>query len=255
LNRNMSREIIRVEDLWFSYNGHPVLREVDLVVREKAFLALIGPNGGGKTTLLKLMLGLLKPDRGRIRIFDAPPAAAAHRVGYVPQGVHIEKGLPVTALDVVLMGRRMPGAKGGGHGSRDKIVARHVMEQLGIWDLRDRPVGVLSGGQRQRLLIARALAAEPEMLFLDEPTANVDAKGQGELYELLSALNTRMTILLVSHDLMVVSSYCHAVACVNERLHYHDEAEITDEMMGAFQCPVDLIAHGHPHRVLRSHED
>jgi zinc transport system ATP-binding protein len=251
----MCQEVIRVEDLWFSYNGSPVLREVDLVVKEREFLALIGPNGGGKTTLLKLMLGLLAPDRGRIRLFGKPPRAAAHRIGYVPQGIHVEKGIPVTAFDVVLMGRRMPAWRWHPYSHRDKSIARQAMEELGIWELRHQPVTALSGGQRQRLLIARALAVEPEMLFLDEPAANVDAQGQGELYDLLKRLNARMTLLLVSHDLMVVSSHSHAVACVNERLHYHDAAEITEEMMDAFQCPVDLIAHGQPHRVLRPHKE
>ncbi|PIP36495.1 MAG: ABC transporter [Desulfobacterales bacterium CG07_land_8_20_14_0_80_52_14] len=251
----MIREVIRIRDMWFSYNGAPVLKEINLVIKEKEFLALIGPNGGGKTTLLKLMLGLLKPDRGSILIFDRSPHEVAHRIGYVPQSLYTNQGVPVTALEVVLMGRRMPGSAWRRYQSRDKNAAQKAMEQMGIWSLRKRRVGALSGGQRQRLLISRALVAEPDMLFLDEPAANIDAKGQGELYDLLKALNKHMTILLVSHDLMVVSSYSHAVACVNERLHYHDEAEITEEMMEAFQCPVDLIAHGQPHRVLRPHKE
>ncbi len=251
----MPGEVIRIENLWFSYNGEPVLREVNLSVQDREFLALIGPNGGGKTTLLKLMLGLLKPDRGTIRIFGEAPKDAAHRIGYVPQVLHANHEFPISTLEVVLMGRRKPGSGWRGYGSRDRGAARAAMEQMDIWDLRNRQAGALSGGQRQRLLIARALAGEPEMLLLDEPAANIDAKGQGEVYGLLKTLNARMTILLVSHDLMVVSSHSHSVACINEHLHYHGEAEITQEMMEAFQCPVDLIAHGQPHRVLRPHQE
>ncbi len=251
----MAREVIQIRDLWFSYDGDPVLREVNLTVKEGEFLALIGPNGGGKTTLLKLMLGLMKPDRGSILVFGKAPQEVAHRIGYVPQSLHLNRGIPVTAFEVVLMGRRVPGRGRHRYERQDQMAARKAMERMGVWALRDKKMSALSGGQHQRLLIARALAAEPEMLFLDEPAANIDAKGQGALYELLKALNARMTILLVSHDLMVVSRHSHAVACVNERLHYHDEAEITEEMMDIFECPVDLIAHGQPHRVLKPHED
>ena len=251
----MNEPVVRIRDLWFSYGGHPVLREVNLDIGHREFLAIIGPNGGGKTTLLKLMLGLFKPEKGAIRIFGKDPGEAAHRIGYVPQNVHVNKTFPISIMDVVLMGRLR--SKGGrSHpGKTDRIEAGRFMEQLGVWELHNRRVRDLSAGQLQRVFIARALATEPEMLFLDEPAASVDAQGQTELYDLLKKLNEQMTIVIVTHDLIFLSSHIQSIACVNERLYYHDEPEITPEMVDVCQCPVDLIAHGLPHRVLRPHKD
>jgi zinc transport system ATP-binding protein len=251
----MRLPVIQVQDLWFSYGGQSVLKAVNLEISDKEFLALIGPNGGGKTTLLKLMLGLLKPDRGRIRIFGTTPEVASHRVGYVPQNVHINNRFPISVKDVVLMGR-LNFQKGRSRPTReDRIRVEKVMEQLGIWEFRDRRVRNLSVGQLQRVFIARALSSDPEMLFLDEPAASVDAQGQNELYDLLKRLNERMPVILVTHDLIFLSSYIKSIACVNEKLYYHNEPELTPEMLDVCQCPVDLIAHGIPHRVLRSHKD
>ncbi len=249
----METPVIMVEDLSFSYNGHTILRDVNLAVEDQGFLALIGPNGGGKTTLLKIMLGLLKPDSGVVRIFGKPPHRAAHKIGYVPQEVGINKRFPVSVLDVTLMGRLQPGMKRRRHSKADRMTAQRVLEQIEMWDYRDRRIGELSGGQRQRVFIARALAAEPDMLFLDEPTASVDSKGQTEFYHILKQLNETVTIVVVSHDTMVLSSYIKSVACVNQSLYFHDAAEITDEILDHFHCSVELLAHGIPHRVLKDH--
>jgi len=247
--------VVEIKDLWFSFNGRPVLRNVNLSIQEKEFLALIGPNGGGKTTLLKLMLGLLEPAKGEIRVFGKPPHHASQRMGYVPQEMGMNRRFPVSALDVVLMGRLR--TRGWSRYSKqDKAVAQTAMERLGVWDLRNRRIGELSGGQRQRVFIARALVTEPEILLLDEPTANVDAKGQSDVYAMLKELNEKITVVVVSHDAMVLSAYIKSVACVNRHVHFHNDAEITAEMLEmAYSCPVDLIAHGLPHRVLKQHED
>jgi zinc transport system ATP-binding protein len=249
----IDQAVVEIEHVEFAYHGQPVLEDVSLEVKAKGFLALIGPNGGGKTTLMKLMLGLLKPDSGTIRIFGEAPAKEVHRVGYVPQNVHINQNFPISVLDVVMMGRLSSGKKRSFYTKKDRRVAREVMNEMAIWEYRHHRIGELSGGERQRVFIARALATEPEMLFLDEPTAGVDAKGQADLYDLLKGFNENLTIIIVSHDLMILSQHIKSVACVNLGLHYHDEAEITQEMVEMCHCAVDLIAHGMPHRVLKAH--
>jgi zinc transport system ATP-binding protein len=252
----MPEPIIEIEDLWFSFNGQPVLQGVNLTVRKGDYLVIFGPNGGGKTVLLKLMLGLLRPNRGTIRVFGLPPEKAAWRIGYVPQNVHINKEFPISVLDVVLMGRLRRGRGWSGHSREDRRAAQEAMEQMGVWEVRHRRVGQLSGGQLQRVFIARALVGEPECLFLDEAMASIDTYSRGEFYELLRHLNEKMTIVSVSHDLMVLSSHVKAVACVNRELYYHDSGEITQEMLDqVYHCPVDLVAHGIPHRVFPRHRD
>ena len=248
--------IIEVRDLWFSFNGQPVLKDVNLSVHPRDFLAIIGPNGGGKTTLLKLMLGLLEPDQGIISILGQPPKEAARRIGYVPQDIGVNKSFPISVLHVVLMGRMRGGGGWWRFSKADRTVAQKALERMEMWEYRTQRMEELSGGQRQRVFVARALVAEPEILFLDEPTASVDTKGQTDFYDFLKEINENVTIVVVSHDLSVVSSYVKSVACVNQQLIFHDAPEITGEMLEmAYHCPVDLIAHGLPHRVLRTHED
>jgi zinc transport system ATP-binding protein len=256
-----SPTIIQVDQLNFAYEAQTILEDVNLSVQAGEFLAIIGPNGGGKTTLLRLLLGLLQPNSGRIEILGAPPKKARQRIGYVAQDIHINREFPITALDVVLMGKLAPGW--GRHIIRrkDRISAHEALEQMGMGAYCRHRIGELSGGQRQRVLIARALVTQPKLLFLDEPTASIDAEGQSNFYCLLRELNREVTIVMVSHDLMVLSSYVKSVACVNRYLHYHDHAEIDDEMVAmmyphadARTCPVELITHGHlPHRVLKEH--
>jgi zinc transport system ATP-binding protein len=257
----MNNPIIEIRHLHFSYNGQSVLRDVNLTVAPGDFIAVIGPNGGGKTTLLKLMLGLLSAESGHIRIFGKPPQNVSHRIGYVPQDVHINKNFPVSVLDVVLMGRLKPGRGWSRYSQEDRMAAMQALVKMAMDSFCTRRIGELSAGQKQRVLVARALVTDPELLFLDEPAASIDTKGQAELYELLKDLNNQMTIMIVSHDLMVISGYVKSVACVNRRLHYHGHAELTGEMVEMMYhctaegtCPVELIAHGLPHRVLPSHD-
>jgi zinc transport system ATP-binding protein len=256
VNQSRTDTIIDVSGVWFSFNGQPVLQDVNLRVPQGDFLVVIGPNGGGKTTLLKLMLGLLEPSRGTLHVFGQSPRKAAHRIGYVPQNVHINKTFPVSVLDVVLMGRLRSGKGWSSHSLQDRSAAQTVMERMGVWAHRDRRIGELSGGELQRVFIARALVSAPEVLFLDEAMASIDAQSRGEFYEALTELNRTVTIVAVSHDMMILSSHVKSVACVNRDLHYHDSGEITQEMLdAAYRCPVDLVAHGVPHRVLCRHEE
>jgi zinc transport system ATP-binding protein len=257
----MNKPIIETQNLNFSYDQQPVIRDVNLRIQSGDFMAMIGPNGGGKTTLLKLMLGLLNADSGSIRILGKTPKDVSHRIGYVPQDIHINQNFPISSSDVVLMGKLKSGKGWSRHSKEDRMAALQALEQVGMRKYRDHRVGELSGGQKQRVFIARALVTDPDILFLDEPTASIDTKGQNDFYALLKELNHKITIIVVSHDLMVISRYVKSVACVNQRLHYHGHAELTGEMIEMMYdckieetCPVELIAHGLPHRVLHTHE-
>lgn len=257
----MSDPIIEARAVWFSYNGEPVLQDINLQVAAGDFVAMIGPNGGGKTTLLKVLLGLLEPTHGTVRVYGNPPHEVSHRIGYVPQNTAVGSNFPISVLDVVLMGHLCPGAKWPRSSRRQRRLAIEALNQSGVADLAGRRIGDISGGQRQRVFIARALVSEPEVLFLDEPTSGIDAQGQIELYCLLEQLNADKTIVMVSHDMLALSTHVKSVACVNRRLHYHDQPELTHDMMKIMyphapgeSCPVELLAHGVPHRVLRKHE-
>jgi zinc transport system ATP-binding protein len=258
----MGNSIVEIKNVWFAYNGQTVLEDVSLDIRQGDFIAMIGPNGGGKTTLLKLMLGLLRPNKGAIRVLGDPTAKASHHIGYVSQDVDINRSFPITAIDVVLMGKLEPGKRRVKSSVQDRADALDALERMEIADYASSKIGELSGGQRQRVFIARALVTQPKVLLLDEPTASIDTKGQAEFYQLLKTLNKDIPILVVSHDLVAISTYVKSVACVNKRLHYHNQAEITGEMLEEMYpctdeeiCPVELIAHGLPHRVLKHHPD
>ena len=253
--------IIEIKDLAFAYGGEAVLEDVNLSVRQEDFTAIIGPNGGGKTTLLKLVLGLLTPVKGTIRVDGKSPQEASPCVGYVPQNVHTNQSFPITAIDVVLMGKLDPKKRLSRRSAANRREALAALERLEMAAYADKKIGMLSGGQRQRVFIARALVARPKLLLLDEPTASIDTKGQADFYRLLRELNQDITVLVVSHDLLVISRYVKSVACVNKKLHYHDHPEITGDMLETMYpctveelCPVELVAHGLPHRVLMDHE-
>jgi zinc transport system ATP-binding protein len=258
----MENSIVQIQNVWLAYNGKTVLQDVCLNIQQGDFIAMIGPNGGGKTTLLKLMLGLLRPDQGSIKVLGGQTEKASHHIGYVPQDVHINRSFPITAIDVVLMGKLRPDKRWALSSAQDRREALDALERMEIADCANSKIDALSGGQRQRVFIARALVAQPKILLLDEPTASIDARGQVEFYRLLKVLNKDITILVVSHDLVAISTHVKSVACVNKRLHYHNQAEITGEMLEEMYpcvdeevCPVELVAHGLPHRVLKHHQD
>ena len=248
------REVISVQHLWADYDSEPVLEDINLSVRELDFIGLIGPNGGGKTTLLKVLLGLLPPTRGEVRVMGESIKQGRRHIGYVPQSVEFDRAFPVSVWDVARMGRLGHRRLLQRYTAEDDRVVAEALRSVDMLELRDRPVGALSGGQRQRVYIARALATEPGILLLDEPMASVDPQVSSNIYELLGRLNERITILLVSHDISAISSHVKTVGCLNRRLFYHGQKQITPDMLAAgYQCPIDLIAHGVPHRVFPAH--
>jgi len=247
--------IISIRDLWVYRDAQIVLEDINLDLDSSDFLGLIGPNGGGKSTLLKVVLGLIKPNRGSIKVFGQDPVSARKNVGYMPQKTIFDKGFPLTAQDVVLMGRYGRAGLMKRYQSEDRQAARQALQAVGMQDRAEKQIGLLSGGEQQRVFVARSLVGEPRLLLLDEPTTGIDAAQQSEFYELLSRLSQNMAIILVSHDLTAVSKYVNKIACLNQRLYYHGTKELTNEdIEKAYGCPVDMIAHGTPHRVLREHD-
>ncbi len=248
--------VISAKNVWAGYNGEPILEDVNLDVYAGDFIGLIGPNGGGKTTLLRVLLGLLPATRGEVRIMGQSVRAGRRHIGYVPQVVEFDHDFPISVWDVARMGRLGRRGAGRRYTREDDAAVADALEKVGMARFRRRAIGELSGGQRQRVYIARALAQEPDILFLDEPTANIDAQASESIYTLLQELNARVTILLISHDLFAISSYVRTVGCISGRLYYHEDKQITQGMIDqAYHCPVDLIAHGVPHRVLGHHEE
>ncbi|KIX11416.1 metal ABC transporter ATP-binding protein [Dethiosulfatarculus sandiegensis] len=250
----MSEPVIEIKNLYYSYGRGQVLNGVSLTVEQGDYVAFLGPNGGGKSTLLKIMAGVIAPDRGSVRVLGRKMPGTPKGVGYVPQEITNGTGLPVTVEEVVLMGRLTAGFKFFGWGKKDRAAAAQALEWVGMGAYLKEQVDKLSGGQRQRVFIARALVDNPSLLLLDEPTSSVDRTWQGRFYDLLAELNESMTIVLVSHDLNVISTHVKSVACVNHTVFHHHSAEITPEMMQkTYNCPVELVAHGMPHRVLALH--
>lgn len=246
---------VELDDVSVNYGDLEALKNINLKVEIGSFLGIIGPNGGGKTTLLKVILGLIEPQKGQVRIMGSPQNKELDQIGYVPQISSFDRSFPISVLDVVLMAR-LGGQLRFFHQYQKKDIkkAKAVLEQLNLFHLKDRQIGKLSGGQLQRVLIARGLAVEPKILLLDEPTANVDARSTSQIYELLKELNQKKTIIVVTHDMAAVSSYFDSLACLNEKLFHHGDKHLDQETTKqVFGCPVDLIAHGHPHHVFEPH--
>ncbi|MBN1939397.1 MAG: ABC transporter ATP-binding protein [Candidatus Aminicenantes bacterium] len=244
-------ELIRVEGLHFSRGGRPVLTDVSLSIIEGDFLAILGPNGSGKTTLLKIILGLLKPDQGWVRLFGRPPEDFVERelVGYIPQkATHFDPLFPASVREVVAMALRS-GRRRISRPDEDTAV-RIALETVDMIEFWNRRIGRLSGGQQQRVFIARAIARNPRILFLDEPTTGVDAENQDRFYDLLGRLNTsgRLTIVLVTHDTGIVNKHVNKVACLNQRLFFHG----THDQFCSSGALKEMIAGGH-HLVLHRH--
>jgi zinc transport system ATP-binding protein len=250
---------LKIENVSFSYGETPILTNVSLDLPDGEFLAVIGPNGGGKSTLLKIILGILEKSSGNIKIFDREPHKAAGLIGYVPQDVSASRGFPISAFQVAMMGRMRLKGRFASADKADNDKVHSVMKYLEVDHLADSPIDNLSGGQRQRVFIARALAMEPKMLFLDEPTSSVDTKGQKDLFDRLQELNKTITIVVVSHDLSIIPRYATSVACINNSLHFHNAPEVTPEMLkmayggtGCEECdslsiPQHLCGGGHHH--------
>jgi zinc transport system ATP-binding protein len=214
--------VIEIKDLSFAYEKQIVLENINLTVEEKDFLAIIGPNGGGKSTLLKLILGINTSKKGSIHVLNKPPKKSLRQIGYVPQNTNVNTDFPIKVIEVVMMGHVDGKRPLFGYGKDEVRCAMGALEQVGMVNFAQTKIGSLSGGQRQRVMIARALCAHPQILILDEPTSSIDITGQREIYELLKQLNEHITVIVVSHDISVILEYANKAAHVNKNLSYHD---------------------------------
>lgn len=236
--------VLEMTDVAFGYDGPVVLEDVNFVLRERDFVSVVGPNGGGKTTLLRLILGLVHPSSGTIRAFGKPPEEVRHRIGYMPQDAQLDPKFPVTVMDVVLMGQLTAGSRLGFYSKAQKEAALEALRDVDLLDLRKKSLSRLSGGQKRRVLIARALAGNPDLLLLDEPTANLDHLIEQELHSVLRRLNERLTVVMVSHDLAFVSKHVDNVICVNRTVAVHATAEIDGELFNKmFGGDIRMVMH------------
>ncbi|HOI86256.1 MAG TPA: ABC transporter ATP-binding protein [Lentimicrobium sp.] len=243
--------IVEIRNASAGYNDDIVLHNISLTVFEKDYIGVIGPNGGGKTTLVRLILGLLQPLQGEI-IYHRQLSGSL--TGYLPQVSNTDKSFPITVTEVVLSGLMSEKGASGRLTRADRERAAEIMQMMGIYHLRHKSIGELSGGQMQRAFLGRAIIAQPRLLILDEPNTFVDNKFEHDLYELLSRLNENMAILMVSHDVGTITTYVKTIACVNRNLHYHPSNIITQSQLAAYNCPIQLITHGEvPHTVLGVH--
>lgn len=252
--------MIRLQNVSYSYDAarQPALSDVDLTIPRGEFTSIVGPNGGGKSTLIRLILGLIEPTTGSVELFGGAPKKTRLRVGYAPQYVRVDARFPISVFDVVLAGRFGANETSGRSFAKffqtlffrftktDREKALAALEKMGVADLRSRSFGELSGGQRQRVLLARALCSEPELLVLDEPTNNVDPSSAERFYDLLAELNRDASILMASHDLGVVSKRVDSVVCVNRTVRVHPTSEFNGELVRElYQSDVRLVRHDH----------
>lgn len=244
------KKLLELSGISAGYDRQVVIRDIDFTLCENDFVGIIGPNGGGKTTLLKVMLGLIRPYAGEIR-YHAPKQAL---FGYLPQNNPVDKRFPISVEEVVLSGLMSEKGLLGSYTREDRKKVEAILDSYGMGNYRKALIGELSGGQMQRVYLCRAVISSPRILMLDEPSTYVDSQFEKEFYAILEELNKRMCIVMVSHDLGMISSYVKTIGCVNGTLHYHDSNRITPEQLELYDCPIELITHGTvPHRVLLNH--
>ena len=246
------KKLLEIKDLSAGYENQVVLENVSLDIFSNDFIGVIGPNGGGKTTLIKTILGLIKPISGEVNLLINKT-----NVGYLPQVNQIDKRFPISVFDVVRSGKANTALFSSFHKNRqEKEKAELLLQEMGISHLRNKSIGELSGGQMQRVFLCRALMNEPELLVLDEPSTYVDNNFEGELYLKLKELNDRMAILLISHDVGTISFFVKTIACVDRNLHHHPSNIISEEQLASYNCPLQIITHGDiPHTVLKLHDE
>lgn len=251
-------KILEIKNLSVGYDDKPnVLKDVNLDVFENDFLGIIGPNGGGKTTLLKTMLNLVKPSDGKVTFYRNGVKSDRINIGYLPQINQIDKKFPISVHDVILSGTTPSRHILSPYSKDQKARVLQIARQMGLEELITRPIGNLSGGQLQRALLGRAIIDNPDLLILDEPNSYVDKRFETNFYNILSDINKNTAIIMVSHDVGTVISLVKNIACVNEGLHYHSGANITTEWLeeSYSSCPIEIVGHGDfPHRVLEKHE-
>ncbi len=253
----MMTTLVRLENVWVWRGSNLALKDISLDIAEGKFIGLMGPNGGGKTTLLKTIAGLIKPDRGKV-IVNGP---ISRIIGYVPQEERVDPDFPVTLYDVVEMGMQT-GLRFFYHPtSKEREQIHQAIESVGMSEFAYRRIGELSGGQKQRVFIARALVSKPRLLLLDEPTTGVDTKARDDFYRLLASLMSdySLTIVLASHDLEVVPSQVDEIICINQAVFVHappEKIEGTDILTKAYGCEFEFMLHGrYPHRVIHRHDE
>ncbi|MFB3924539.1 MAG: metal ABC transporter ATP-binding protein [Syntrophales bacterium] len=246
----MTQKIVEIRNVTFGYNKHPVLENINLDIFERDYILIMGPNGGGKSTLLKLIMGIIQPWKGSITFGKG----IGDRLGYVPQFSEFNRNFPISVLEMVLSGRIHSGNFLKRRTKSDLERAQDILEKLDLADERDANINNLSGGQIQRLLIARALVADPAVLFLDEPTTSIDLSSQSGLLDLLKELNRTTAIIVVTHDPTPFAQAYNHVACINRNLHYHERGELNaGHLESIYGCPVQLLGHGIPHTFLNQH--
>jgi len=246
------KKLLEIKDLSAGYDGNIVLENISLEIFSNDFIGVIGPNGGGKTTLIKTVLGLVKPISGEMHLL-----ISKKNIGYLPQVNQIDKRFPISVIDVVRSGKANTALFSSFHKNKqEKEKAESLLQEMGILAIRNKSIGELSGGQMQRVFLCRALMNEPELLVLDEPSTYVDNNFEGELYLKLKELNNRMAILLISHDVGTISFFVKTIACVNRSLHHHPSNIISEEQLTSYNCPLQIITHGNiPHTVLKLHDE
>ena len=247
-------KLIELHNVSVAYDAEPVLKGVNLTISEGDFVGVIGPNGGGKTTLVKAMLGQVAYS-GRIDYAPEVMRDGVPAIGYLPQQNLFDRAFPISVREVVLSGLQSQKRWGVGYGRGDHERVAETLRMMDPEALADRPIGEISGGQMQRALLCRAVISEPRVLILDEPTTYVDNRFEGELYELLDRLSSRMAIVVVSHDIGTITSKVRSIVCVNRTVHRHDSNIITPEQLANYNCPIQIISHGNvPHTVLEHHD-
>ena len=252
----MSNPIIQISDLCAAYEEKTVLSHVELTVFERDFLGIIGPNGGGKTTLIKSILGLHQPLKGKIHFYKNGKEVPEINMGYLPQYNHIDKKFPISVYEVILSGLSKQKSIFQRYSNKHHELVRQMIIQMGLEGMGQRAIGELSGGQLQRALLGRALVSNPEVIILDEPNTYIDKRFEAKLYSLLEEINKERAIILVSHDIGTILKNVKTIACVNETVHYHPHTEVPTEWLEEhFGCPIEMLGHGSfPHRVLKCHD-
>ena len=249
-------KLIELKNVTAGYGNKIVLKEISLTIFRDDFLGIIGPNGGSKTTLLKVILGLVAPKSGTVHFFDGEKNVSSIKIGYLPQLNNIDKKFPISVRDVIASGlaSEKPTFRSFTDEQNERI--EKVISQMGLNELSQRPIGELSGGQLQRVLLGRSIVSHPQILILDEPNSYVDKRFESHFYQLLEEINKESAVILVSHDIGTVLSMVKNIACVNETLHYHSGSNVSAEWLGEkYACPIELIGHGDlPHRVLKKHD-
>ena len=260
--------IIEIKNLSAGYDNRTVLHDINLTIYERDFLGIIGPNGGGKTTLIKCILGLLKPTAGEILYHSCTPSPSEIAncqsstvncqlsMGYLPQYSSIDRKFPITVEEVILSGLSSKKPLASRFTARHREKASAVIARMGLEGMEQRAIGALSGGQLQRALLGRAIISDPQVVILDEPSTYIDKRFEARLYELLAEINKDCAIILVSHDIGTVLQQVKSIACVNETLDYHPDTGVTEEWLERnFNCPIELLGHGTlPHRILKEHK-